>query len=37
MADHNTKNSITKKIPFFNLYYAILKYIYGKKMYVIVY
>ncbi len=33
MEDHNTKNSIEKKIHFFNLYCMIPKYICGKKMY----
>jgi hypothetical protein len=37
MVDYNTKNSITKKIPFSNLYCEVPKYICGKKMYVIVY
>jgi hypothetical protein len=31
MVDYNTKNSIAKKIPYFNLYCAIPKYICGKK------
>jgi hypothetical protein len=31
MLDYNTKNSISKKIPFFNLYCVIPKYICGKK------
>jgi hypothetical protein len=31
MVDYNTKNSITNKIPFSNLYCAIPKHIFGKK------
>jgi hypothetical protein len=31
MVDHNTKNSIEKKILFSNLYCVNPKYIYGKK------
>jgi hypothetical protein len=31
MVDHNTKNSIKKKIHFSNLYYVIPKYICDKK------
>jgi hypothetical protein len=34
MVDHNTKNSIEKKILFSNLYRVIPKYICGKKMYI---
>jgi hypothetical protein len=37
MIDYNIKNSIEKKVPFFNLYCVIPKYICDKKMYVIVY
>jgi hypothetical protein len=37
MVDHNTKNSIKKKIPFSNLYYVIPKYICDKKMYATIY
>jgi hypothetical protein len=37
MVDYNTKNSIVRKIHFFNLYFEVPKYICGKKMYVIVY
>jgi len=37
MVDHNTKNSIKKKIIFSNLYFLIPKYICDKKMYIIMY
>jgi hypothetical protein len=37
MVDYNTKNLITKKIPFSNLYFVIPKYICDKKMYVTMY
>jgi hypothetical protein len=37
MVDFNTKNSITKKIHFSNLYCEVPKYICGKKMYITMY
>jgi hypothetical protein len=37
MVDYNTKNSITKKILFSNLYCEVPKYICGKTMYITMY
>ncbi len=37
MVDYNIKNSIAKKIPFFNLYCAIFKYTCGKNTYITMY